>query len=159
VELQAGIVALLAAAVASALGAAGPTARPQPQSARCPRPTQVALVRSLVTAFNAGDTRAVNRLMAPKPAFQWFSAIGPDGRAGKEAENRSTLAGYIRRRHRHHDHLALVQFGSVDDQGQLDLTLLIRRRADDYRPRNLLRAKQDSTCASSHRPWLIVWSM
>ena len=37
-------------------------------------------------------------------------------------------------------------------------TLLIRRRADDYHPRNLLRAKQDAICAGG-RASLIVWSM
>jgi hypothetical protein len=144
---------MLAAALAAHGGAA-----PRPSPARCRATTQVQVVRSLVAAFNAGNARAVNRLVAPEPAFQWFSAIGPDARLGKRAEDRSTLGTYIRRRHRHHDHLALVGFGSTDDQGRIDLTLLIRRRADDYRPRNLLRAKQDTICGGG-RPRLIVWSM
>jgi hypothetical protein len=127
-------------------------------STRCPATTQVQLVRSLVAAFNAGNARAVNRLVAREPAFQWFSAIGPDERIGKAAEDRSTLPAYIRRRHRHHDHLTLVRFGSKDEQGGIDLTLLLRRRADDYRPRNLIRAKQDSICTGG-RASLIVWSM
>jgi hypothetical protein len=130
----------------------------EPTVKRCPPAAQVQLVRSLVAAFNAGDYRALGRLVAPEPAFQWFSAIGPDGRIGKEAENRATLAAYIRKRHRHHDHLSLVGFGAVDAQGRLDLTLRIRRRADDYRPRNLIPAKQDESC-SGPRPLLIVWSM
>jgi hypothetical protein len=74
------------------------------------------------------------------------------------AEDRSTIGAYIRRRHRHHDHLTLVRFGSKNEQGGIDLTLLLRRRADDYRPRNLIPAKQDSICASG-RASLIVWSM
>ena len=115
-------------------------------------------MRSFVTAFNAGNSRAVNRLFAPEPAFQWFSAIGPDERIGKAAEDRSTLGAYIRNRHRRHDHLTLVRFGSVDEQGRIDLTLLIRRRADDYRPRNLIPAKQDAVC-TRRRAALIVWSM
>jgi len=129
-----------------------------PAAARCPAATQVQLVRSLVAAFNAGNVGTVNRLVAPEPAFQWFSAIGPDDRLGKKAENRATLGAYIRRRHRHHDHLTLVRFGSTDDQGRIDLTLLIKRRADDYRPRNLLRAKQDAICRGGVGE-LIVWSM
>jgi hypothetical protein len=129
-----------------------------PAAAGCPAATQVQLVRSLVDAFNAGNVRALNRLVAPEPPFQWFSAIGPDARLGKKAENRATLGAYIRRRHRHHDHLTLVRFGSTDDQGRIDLTLLIKRRADDYRPRNLLRAKQDAICRGGVAE-LIVWSM
>jgi hypothetical protein len=143
---------MLGCAVA-ALGTAPPAA-----AARCPATTQVQLVRSFVTAFNAGNSRAVNRLFAPEPAFQWFSAIGPDERIGKAAEDRSTLGAYIRNRHRRHDHLTLVRFGSVDEQGRIDLTLLIRRRADDYRPRNLIPAKQDAVC-TRRRAALIVWSM
>ena len=142
--------------LAVAVGAVG-QARQGP-AARCPATTQVQLVRSFVTAFNAGNSRAVSRLFAPEPAFQWFSAIGPDQRIGKPAEDRSTIGAYIRRRHRHHDHLTLVRFGSKNEQGGIDLTLLLRRRADDYRPRNLIPAKQDSICASG-RASLIVWSM
>jgi hypothetical protein len=96
--------------------------------------------------------------VAREPAFQWFSAIGPDSRIGKKANDRATLDTWIRRRHRHHDHLSLVGFGSTDAWGNIDLTLLISRRADDYRPVNLLKAKQDSSC-SGRRPVLIVWSM
>ena len=129
-----------------------------PAAARCPPATQVQLVRTFVGAFNAGNVGTVNRLVAPEPAFQWFSAIGPDARFGKKAENRATIGAYIRRRHSHHDHLTLVRFGSTDDQGRIDLTLLIKRRADDYRPRNLLRAKQDAICRGRVGE-LIVWSM
>src|SRR2546423_231380 len=105
-------------------------------ASRCPASTQVRLVRSLVAAFNTGNAAAVDRLMAPEPAFRWFSAIGPDRRFGKEAEDRSTLRAYIRKRHRHRDHLTLMGFGSIDEQGHVDLSLLLKRRADDYRPRN-----------------------
>jgi hypothetical protein len=144
---------MLAAALAARAGPA-----PTTSSARCPATTQVQLVRSLVAAFNAGNVRAVNRLVAPEPAFQWFSAIGPDERLGKQAEDRSTLGDYVRRRHRRHDHLTLVGFGSINDQGRIDLTLMIRRRADDYRPRNVIPAKQDTICGRG-RARLIVWSM
>jgi hypothetical protein len=144
---------VLLAVAAGAIGARQPA-----PAVRCPPATQVRLVRSFVAAFNAGNARAVDRLFAPEPAFQWLSAIGPDGRAGKRAEDRSTVGAYIRRRHRRHDHLTLVRFGSTDDQGRLDLTLLIKRQADDYRPLNLIPAKQDTTCAG-RRPSLIVWSM
>ena len=66
-----------------------PQAQVLPAATRCPAPTQVQLVRSLVAAFNAGNSRAVNRLVAPEPAFQWFSAIGPDSRIGKKAWERA----------------------------------------------------------------------
>lgn len=147
------------AALALLVAATGAVGGGQPAApVRCPAATQVRLVRSFVAAFNAGNARAVDRLFAPEPAFQWLSALGPDGRAGKRAEDRSTIGAYIRRRHRRHDHLILVGFGSTDDQGRINLSLLIRRRADDYRPPKLIPAKQDTTCAG-RRPSLIVWSM
>jgi hypothetical protein len=127
-------------------------------ASRCPASTQVRLVRSLVAAFNTGNAAAVDRLVAPEPAFRWFSAIGPDHRLGKRAEDRSTLRAYIRVRHRHRDHLTLMGFGSIDEQGHVDLSLVLKRRADDYRPPNPIRAKQDSVCPSGHA-WLVVWSM
>jgi hypothetical protein len=109
-----------------------------------------ALVRALIRAFNAGNAGAVDRLFAPKPAFKWFAMGGPDGRRGKDAEKRSTIRAYVRKRHRRHDRWTLVMV-------QGNVHFFIRRRADDYHPRNVIEGKGAAICR--HRPSrFIVWS-
>jgi hypothetical protein len=117
-------------------------------------PNQVSgLVRSLVRAFNAGDAARVDRLVAREPAFQWFAMGGTSPAAqryGKEAEDRSTLAAYVRQRHRHHE-----RWTNVVTQGNLGITLT--RQADDYalsRP----RGKGEVVCHGSVAK-LIVWAL
>jgi hypothetical protein len=117
-------------------------------------PDQVqTLVRKLVVAFNAGNAAAVDRLVAHEPAFQWFSAPGTSPaaqRLGKKAEDRSTLAAYVRLRHRHHE-----RWTNVVTQGNLAITLT--RQADDY-PRSRVRGKGEVVCHGSLAK-LIVWSL
>jgi len=109
-----------------------------------------ALVRALIKAFDAGNAGAVDRLFAPKPAFKWFAMGGPDGRRGKDAEKRSTIRAYVRKRHRHHDRWTLVKV-------QGNVGFFIRRRADDYHPRNVIHGKGMAICR--HKPSrFIVWS-
>jgi hypothetical protein len=108
------------------------------------------LVRALIRAWNAGNAGAVDRLFAPKPAFKWFSMGGPDGRAGKDAEKRSTIRAYVRTRHRHHDRLTLVK---VEGNAHI----FIRRRADDYHPRNVIEGKGAAICRHSLSRF-IVWA-
>ena len=108
------------------------------------------LVRALIKAFNAGNAGAVDRLFAPKPAFKWFSMGGPDGRAGKDAKKRSTIRAYVRKRHRRHDRLTLVK---VEGNAHI----FIRRRADDYHPRNVIEGKAAAICRHSPSRF-IVWA-
>jgi hypothetical protein len=108
------------------------------------------LMRALIKAWNAGNARAVDRLFAPTPAFKWFSMGGPEDRRGKDAEKRSTIRAFVRKRHRRHDRMTLVMV-------QGNLRFLVRRRADDYHPRNLIQGKGAAICR--HRPWrFIAWS-
>jgi hypothetical protein len=109
------------------------------------------LVRALIKAFNAGNAGAVDRLFAPKPAFKWFAMGGPHGRAGKDAEKRSTIRAYVRKRHRRHDRLTLVK---VEGNAHF----FIRRRADDYHPRNVLEGKGAAICRRSPSRF-IVWAL
>lgn len=98
-----------------------------------------ALMRALIKAWNAGNARAVDRLFAPAPAFKWFSMGGPQDRRGKDAEKRSTIRAYVRKRHRRHDRMTLVMV-------QGNARFLVRRRADDYHPRNVIEGKAAAIC-------------
>ena len=124
---------------------------------RCTPEIQVRLVKAVVAAFNAGNVTALDRLVAREPAFQWWSDRAA-GRLQRTAEDRSTLRTYARRRHRLHDHITLVDFGTTDEHGRIRLTLDLRRRADDYHPTNVIHAKQEAICPPA-RARLIVWSM
>jgi hypothetical protein len=118
------------------------------------RPGQArAVVRSLVAAFNAGNSAAVDGLVAPEPEFHWFSAPGTSPaahRLGNKAKDRSTLAAYVRLRHRHHE-----RWANVVIQGNLAITLT--RRADDY-ARSRVHGKGEVFCHGSVAK-LIVWSL
>jgi hypothetical protein len=136
-----------------AAGVVGPSVvRADSDLQRCSLADREKLVGSLVAAFNAGNDRAVDRIVAQEPAFEWFSATGrsPDARRlGAEAYDRSTLRAYVRQRHRHHERWTNVVSGSQP--------LTLTREADDHR---LSRgeAKMDTLCADG-RPRIIVWSM
>jgi hypothetical protein len=108
------------------------------------------LMRALIRAWNAGNARAVDRLFAPTPAFKWFSMGGPEDRRGKDAEKRSTIRAFVRKRHRRHDRMTLVMV-------QGNVHFYVRRRADDYHPRNLIEGKGAAICR--HPPSrFIAWS-
>jgi hypothetical protein len=111
------------------------------------------LVRALTVAFNAGNTAAIDRLVAREPAFQWFAMGGTSpaaNRYGKKAEDRSTLLAYVRQRHRHHE-----RWTNVVTQGNLQIALT--RQADDYhRSRN--HGKGEVVCHGSVAK-LIVWAL
>ena len=108
------------------------------------------LMRALIRAWNAGNAGAVDRLFAPTPAFKWFSMGGPEDRRGKDAEKRSTIRAFVRKRHRRHDRMTLVMV-------QGNVHFFVRRRADDYHPRNLIEGKGAAICR--HPPSrFIAWS-
>lgn len=114
---------------------------------RCSRQATTEPVRSVVAASNAGDLVAIDRLVAPEPAFQWFLATGPNRavrRLGDEAKDRSTLRAYVRQRH--HERWTPVEFNP----------LTLTRGADDY-PRHRGPAKVDAICAGG-KSHVIVWS-
>ena len=124
---------------------------------RCTPNIQVRLVKAVVAAFNAGHVATLDRLVARKPAFQWWSDTAAN-RLYRAAETRSTFRAYARRRHRVHDHLTLVDFGTTNEQGRIRLNLDLRRRADDYHSTDIIHAKQEAVCPPG-RARIIVWSM
>ena len=149
---------LATAAAIGAIGLVAPSASPAPRfDRRCTPAIQVQLVRSVVAAFNAGNGTRLDGLIARERAFRWFSDAADD-RLGRAAEDRSTLRTYLRRRHRRHDRITLVGFGDPNGRGGVRLNLDIKRRADDYRPKNVIQAKFQALCPPG-RARIIVWSM
>src|SRR4051794_9889025 len=51
----------------------------------CPRDVSTHLASTVIAAFNRGDIRTLNRIVAPEPAFEWFSTRN---RLGGEAKDR-----------------------------------------------------------------------
>jgi len=162
-RLSAGAIAaaaLVAAGIASGTLAARPsgpaqetttTATTLQDGSGCTTAQVAAVVRAFVRAFNAGNAVAVDRLFAAKPTFKWFAMGGPQGRAGKAAENRTTIRSYVRKRHRHRDRLTLV---TIEGNAHF----FMRRRATDYRPRNAIEGKGAATCRHGTTR-LIVWAL
>lgn len=113
------------------------------------------LVHSLVSAFNAGNVAAVDRMVARKPAFQWFSVVGPTSasrRLGTAAHDRSTLGSFVRLRHRYHE-----RWTHVTVKGVVGLALRLDRRADDVPLRKAV-GKAEVIC-NGRTARIIVWSI
>jgi hypothetical protein len=135
--------------------AALPSQAAVPELVRCTPQTTDRLVFALVAAFNRGDVRAVDRVVAPEPAFQWFSAGGSTRgvwRLGPSAYDRATLAAYVRERHLHHERWTRVSVG-----GPEHLPLRLTRHADDMNPVTT-NGKFDTNCGHGNA-WIIVWSI
>lgn len=125
------------------------------------RPQSVArLVLHFFGAFNRGDDGELSRLLAPEPAFQWYSAPGPDGKV--VAKYRPSAArAYFAQRHRHDERLQLimidVSYEKERDTGHV--SYVITRQADDLEPRDepgLVVGKGAIDCGSGT---VAVWSM
>ena len=56
----------------------------------CTADATKALIQSFVRGYGAGHVRAIDRMFAPEPRFEWFSAGKPASRYGSVAENRAT---------------------------------------------------------------------
>lgn len=125
------------------------------------RPHSVArLVLDFFRAFNRGDDGELARLLAPEPAFQWYSAPGPGGRV--VAKYRPSAArAYFAQRHRHGERLNLVMI-DVDYERERDVghvSYVITRQANDLEPigePGLVVGKGAIDCGSRT---VAVWSM
>lgn len=107
------------------------------------------LVDHLIAAFNAGNAAAVDRLIAPKPAFQWFAVSGGGARFGDKSKDRATIAAWVRDRHRHH-----ARWLNPTIQGNLGINLTIK--SDDHTTIRVV-GKGEITCRGV-RPLLTVWA-
>jgi predicted GNAT family acetyltransferase len=103
-----------------------------PSERACGQTAHRLLVR-FVEAYNKGDSRRLDRIFAPEPAFRWYSAPAPGaGRFSPAAEDRATLLPYFAARHRAGDRLRLKRWTfnglrASDDTGHFEMTF--RRRS------------------------------
>lgn len=152
--------------VAAALGACAtarsrhqPVARSaaaQHSSRTCSASETKRIVRQVVRAFNADDSKTLDSLVGQPSAFRWFSAPGPQARLGDAAYQRPTLTEYVRRRHRHREQLTILRF-NTSDRADGNFGLAIVRQADDYR-RRVVDAKGKVECTLKTSA-LIAWSI
>src|SRR5438132_3704648 len=126
--------ALLVAAVAVTVSAAGPNVAPaRVESVGCTADRTKALIHALVRDYAAGRVATIDRLWAPAPRFQWFSTGPPGARLGARAYDRATLAGYFRSRVRVHERLRLTRLGAGYDATRdiVNFSGKLMRSADD----------------------------
>jgi hypothetical protein len=107
------------------------------------------LVDHLIAAFNAGNATAVNRLIAPKPAFQWFAVSGGGARFGDKSKDRATIAAWVRDRHRHH-----ARWLNPKIQGNLGINVTMK--SDDHATIRVI-GKGEINCRGAS-PLLTVWA-
>jgi hypothetical protein len=131
-------------------------ARPQAGcAARAPR----ALVTDFLAAFNRGDLRRVDRLVAPGRTFRHYTVSGgPGQRVGTGARARSTLIDYLAERRGHSEQLLLTWF-AVARRGPATATFQfdVVRSADDLALPTLYRGSGAVICAGGRR--LVTWAM
>ena len=126
---------------------------------KCSAALVTSTIRNLVAYANAGMTVAADRLVAPEPLFEWFSAPGATRaarRLGSSSKDRSTLPAYLRERHVHHERLTLEKV-MTSDHALGNFGLILTRRADDY-PQRRIDGKGAVVC-NSNRAKVIVWSL
>jgi hypothetical protein len=100
----------------------------------CTSPRVHLLLDTFVRAFNSGNLPLLNQLFAPQGSFVWYSSNAPGLRANPQAQDRSTLIGYFRRRHAMRDRLGVLSFRfNGNSSGLGNFIFRMRRRADDHR--------------------------
>ena len=127
----------------------------------CSADATKALVRSFVQGYGAGHVRAIDRMFAPEPRFQWFSSGKPGDRAQPAADDRSTLRAYFRARVRKHERIRIAQLGAGYDPRRRIVNFggKLIRTADDIRPRRGPTDFKGAADCVTGRPTFIVWSM
>ena len=124
-----------------------------------PDQTRVVIAR-FVTAFNAGNRKALNGAWVNRLSFKWYGVTSPPGmRTMEAAVQRSTLLPYFAERHAAHERLQLtkVKINGVTAGAYANFEFEVLRSADDLPggPR-LYRGKGAATCSTGR---LMVWSM
>jgi hypothetical protein len=141
------------AAIAASPVAAEPFVR---TTSGCTADATTALIRGFVRDYDHGRVAAMNRVWAPEPYFQWFSA---GRRSGSRAYDRASLAAYFDGRVRTHERIRLLELGAGYDPKRNIVNFAGRlvRSADDLQPVTL-PFKGAAACRRTG-PSLIVWSM
>jgi hypothetical protein len=116
------------------------------------------LLDAFVAAYNRGDLRALDRIVAGPDLFQWYASGPPAPRFRDDAHNRATLMDYFAGRHAAGERLQVLDFrfngnGAVFGDFQYQLT----RAGTDFESRHVI-GKGAAVC--NQRPRRIaVWSM
>jgi hypothetical protein len=161
------IASVLIAAGATGLGAeAVTTAMARPSTAalaqssmECGARDARSTVTRFLAAFNRGDLRKLNVLVALGAGFDSYAVNGgPGQRVRRAASNRSTLIPYFAERHRRSERLVLMRFG-VDRRslGKASFWFELLRRADDLKPEALYVGKGAVGC--NRRRAIAAWAM
>jgi hypothetical protein len=130
--------------------------RPQPGcAARAPR----AFVTNFLAAFNRGDLRRIDRLVAPRRLFRHYTiSAGPGERVGADARSRSTLIEYLAARRGHSEQFLLTWFAvSRRLPGSASFRFDLVRSADDFAPERLYRGSGMISCVGRRR--LVTWAI
>ena len=119
-----------------------------------------AVITRFVTAFNAGNRKALNEAWVNRLSFKWYGVTSPPGlRAFPASVERSTLLSYFAERHAAHEQLQLtkVKINGVTAGAYGNFEFELLRSADDVPggPRTY-RGKGAALCSSGR---LMVWSM
>ena len=127
----------------------------------CTADATKSLIQSFVRGYAAGHVAAIDRMFAPEPRFEWFSAGKPASRYGSVAENRATLRAYFRARVRKHERIRITRLGAGYDPARQIVNFggKLIRRADDIRPRRGPTDFKGAADCVTGRPTFIVWSM
>jgi hypothetical protein len=154
------MVRALVAAIALGVGAGALTAPAEATAGGdCSRAGVEELVRGVLGAFNRGDVRTFDRLVAEKPAFKWFSVSGSPGRRIRSAAfDRATLPRYVSSRHRRGERQRLFRFrfnGRSAVHAHFDFSVV--RSARDHRAKRVTgKGAVDCTLTP---PRVAVWSL
>jgi hypothetical protein len=153
------VVAVALVAVSVAWGGTGSSSEGSVRAA-CTADATKALVRAFVRGYDHGQVKAIDRMWAHAPRFQWFSAGPPGARVGQRAYDRSTLVEYFRSRARAKEQirLTLLRAGYDPTRDIVNFSGKLVRSANGIRPRGPKDFKGAADCLSG-RPLLIVWSM
>ena len=122
-----------------------------PAKPGCGPPQTRAVIARFVTAFNAGNRKALNEAWVNKLSFKWYGVTSPPGmRTMEAAVQRSTLLSYFAERHAAHERLQPTKV-------KVNFEFELLRSADDLPggPR-LYRGKGAALCSTGR---LMVWSM
>ena len=122
-------------------------------------------VARFTSAFNAGNARRLDRVVAREPDFRWYATDAPGKRLLPAAADRSGLLSYFATRRARGERLTLkslrvngntISSGTLKSYGNFQYTLV--READDLAPTDYA-GKGALHCYASRPDVLIVWSM
>jgi hypothetical protein len=117
------------------------------------------IVGRFLTAFNRGDLRQLNLLVARAAEFEKYAVRGSTGRrVGKTASNRATLIRYFADRRRQSERLVLVRFGVFrQSRRRANFWFEVLRSADDLKPATAYPGTAAISCDG--RRSIVAWQM